>query len=92
MNKGRWGEIRRGKVLTARLSMKIFAPLCVFLLRASNSRVIPFDICSGLEGGRGGREGGEGGRGGREGREGRREGGGKGGREGGREERRERGK
>ena len=91
MNKGRWGEIRRGKVLTARLSMKIFAPLCVFLLRASNSRVIPFDICSGLEGGRGGREGGEGGRGGREGREGRggRREGREGGREGGKEGKRE---
>ena len=49
----------RGRVLTAKLSMRSFAPLCVFELRASNSRVIPFDICSGLEGGRdGGKEGG----------------------------------
>ena len=47
----------RENVLTARLSMRTFAPLCVFLLRASNSRVIPFDICSGLDRGReGGRE------------------------------------
>ena len=65
MNKGRWGEMGKGKVLTDRLSMRIFAPLCVFLLRASNNKVIPFDICSGLEGGR------ERGRG----REGRKEGG-----------------
>ena len=39
-------------MLTARLSMRSFVTLCVFVFRASNSRVIPFDICSGLEGGR----------------------------------------
>ena len=58
----------KGKVLTDRLSMRIFAPLCVFLLRASNNKVIPFDICSGLEEGReGGREGKGGKEGGRKG-------------------------